>query len=86
MIAQGLSKPPREVNQNNINEEPAGDEEVDAMPVPEPLESIRGEVLPSLNATDLTEQLGLLACLSPSETEVRENSKVNSGTQEMMEY
>jgi len=77
----GAVKPPREVNQNNINEELAGDEEVDAMPVPEPLESIRGEVLPSLNATDLTEQLGLLACLSPSETEVRENSKVNSGTQ-----
>uniref|UniRef100_A0A8C8BFA0 HECT-type E3 ubiquitin transferase n=1 Tax=Otus sunia TaxID=257818 RepID=A0A8C8BFA0_9STRI len=50
-------------------------------PVPEPLESIPGEVLPSLSATDLTEQLALLACMSPPETEVRENNKVNSGTQ-----
>ncbi|XP_074939818.1 E3 ubiquitin-protein ligase HECW1 isoform X3 [Phalacrocorax aristotelis] len=77
----GAVKPPGEVNQNSLNEELAGDGEVDAVPVPEPLESIPGEVLPSLSATDLTEQLALLACMSPPETEVRENNKVNSGTQ-----
>ncbi|XP_021243269.1 E3 ubiquitin-protein ligase HECW1 isoform X4 [Numida meleagris] len=76
----GAVKPPREVNQNNVHEELAGDGEVDAVPVSEPLESIQGKVLPSLSATDLTEQLGLLACVSPPETEVGENSKVNSGT------
>ncbi|XP_054048316.1 E3 ubiquitin-protein ligase HECW1 isoform X4 [Rissa tridactyla] len=77
----GAVKPPGEVNQNSLNEELAGDGEVDAVPVPEPLESIPGEVLPSLSATDLTEQLALLACMSPPETEVRENNKVNFGTQ-----
>lgn len=77
----GAVKPPGEVNQNSLNEELAGDGEVDAVPVPEPLESIPGEVLPSLSATDLTEQLALLACTSPPETEVRENNKVNFGTQ-----
>ncbi|XP_075601425.1 E3 ubiquitin-protein ligase HECW1 isoform X3 [Balearica regulorum gibbericeps] len=77
----GAVKPPGEVNQNSLNEELAGDGEVDAVPVPEPLESIPGEVLPSLIATDLTEQPALLACMSPPETEVRENNKVNSGTQ-----
>lgn len=76
----GAVKPPGEVNQKSLNEELAGDGEVDAVPVPEPLESIPGEVLPSLSATDLTEQLALLAYMSP-ETEVRENNKVNSGTQ-----
>ncbi|KAM6412298.1 E3 ubiquitin-protein ligase HECW1 isoform 4-T4 [Pluvialis apricaria] len=79
--SHGAVKPPGEVNQNSLNEELAGDGEVDAVPVPEPLESIPGEVLPSLSATDLTEQLALLACMSPPETEVRENNKVNSGTQ-----
>ncbi|XP_035408415.1 E3 ubiquitin-protein ligase HECW1 isoform X9 [Cygnus atratus] len=78
----GAVKPPGEVNQNNIKEELAGDGEVDTVPVPEPLESIPGEVLPSLSATDLTEQLALLACMSPPETEARENNKVNSGSQE----
>ncbi|XP_032298896.1 E3 ubiquitin-protein ligase HECW1 isoform X11 [Coturnix japonica] len=78
----GAVKPPREVNQNNVNEELAGDEEVDAMPVPDSLETIQGKVLPSLNATNLMEELGLQACMSPSETEVRENCEVNSGTQE----
>lgn len=77
----GAVKPPGKVNQNSLNEELAGDGEVDAVPVPEPLESIPGEVLPSLSATDLTEQLALLACMSPPETEIRENNKVNSGTQ-----
>uniref|UniRef100_A0A8B9N0H6 HECT-type E3 ubiquitin transferase n=1 Tax=Accipiter nisus TaxID=211598 RepID=A0A8B9N0H6_9AVES len=56
----GAVKPPGKVNQNSLNEELAGDGEVDAVPVPEPLESIPGEVLPSLSATDLTEQLALL--------------------------
>ncbi|XP_040404179.1 E3 ubiquitin-protein ligase HECW1 isoform X10 [Cygnus olor] len=78
----GAVKPPGEVNQNNVKEELAGDGEVDTVPVPEPLESIPGEVLPSLSATDLTEQLALLACMSPPETEARENNKVNSGSQE----
>ncbi|XP_068530983.1 E3 ubiquitin-protein ligase HECW1 isoform X6 [Anas acuta] len=78
----GAVKPPGEVNQNNVKEELAGDAEVDTVPVPEPLESIPGEALPSLSATDLTEQLALLACMSPPETEARENNKVNSGSQE----
>ncbi|XP_066848290.1 E3 ubiquitin-protein ligase HECW1 isoform X7 [Anser cygnoides] len=78
----GAVKPPGEVNRNNVKEELAGDGEVDTVPVPEPLESIPGEVLPSLSATDLTEQLALLACMSPPETEARENNKVNSGSQE----
>ncbi|XP_057287250.1 E3 ubiquitin-protein ligase HECW1 isoform X7 [Pezoporus wallicus] len=77
----GAVKPPGEVNQNSLNEELAGDGEVDTVQVPEPLESIPGEALPSLSATDLTEQLALLACMSPPETEVRENNNVNSGTQ-----
>ncbi|KAM6134747.1 E3 ubiquitin-protein ligase HECW1 [Pterocles gutturalis] len=77
----GAVKPPGEVNPNSLSEELAGDGEVDAVPVPEPLESVPGEVLPSLSATDLTEQLALLACMSPPETEVRENYKVNSSTQ-----
>lgn len=77
----GAIKPPGEVNQSSLNEELAGDGEVDAVPVPETLESIPGEALPSLSATDLTEQLTLLACMSPPETEVRENNKVNSGAQ-----
>ncbi|KAM6282496.1 E3 ubiquitin-protein ligase HECW1 isoform 4-T4 [Porphyrio hochstetteri] len=77
----GAVKPPGEVNQNSLNEELAGDGEVDAVPVPEPLESIPGEVLPSLSATDLTEQPALLACMSPPDTEVRENNEVDSGTQ-----
>eukprot|EP00075_Anas_platyrhynchos_P017881 XP_027307134.1 E3 ubiquitin-protein ligase HECW1 isoform X8 [Anas platyrhynchos] len=78
----GAVKPPGEVNQNNVKEELAGDAEVDSVPVPEPLESIPGEAPPSLSATDLTEQLALLACMSPPETEARENNKVNSGSQE----
>ncbi|XP_027307134.2 E3 ubiquitin-protein ligase HECW1 isoform X10 [Anas platyrhynchos] len=78
----GAVKPPGEVNQNNVKEELAGDAEVDTVPVPEPLESIPGEAPPSLSATDLTEQLALLACMSPPETEARENNKVNSGSQE----
>ncbi|XP_068008678.1 E3 ubiquitin-protein ligase HECW1 isoform X6 [Melanerpes formicivorus] len=77
----GAVKPPGEVNQNSLNEELAGDGEVDAVPVPDPLESIPGEALPPLNAMDLTEQLAPLACTSPPETEVRENNIVNSGTQ-----
>ncbi|KAM9025096.1 E3 ubiquitin-protein ligase HECW1 isoform 5-T5 [Ara ararauna] len=77
----GAVKPPGEVNQNSLNEELAGDGEVDAVQVPEPLESIPGEALPSLSATDLTDQLALLACMSPPETEVRENNKIDSGTQ-----
>ncbi|XP_061230928.1 E3 ubiquitin-protein ligase HECW1 isoform X7 [Neopsephotus bourkii] len=77
----GAVKPPGEVNQNSLNEELAGDGEVDTVQVPEPLESTPGEALPSLSATDLTEQLALLACLSPPETEVRENNEVNSSTQ-----
>ncbi|XP_030093051.1 E3 ubiquitin-protein ligase HECW1 isoform X2 [Serinus canaria] len=77
----GAVKPPGEVNQNSLNEELAGDGEVDAVPVPEPLESIPGEVLPSLSATDLMEQSDLTACMSPPEPEVRENNKVNSGIQ-----
>ncbi|KAF2983987.1 hypothetical protein EK904_005346 [Melospiza melodia maxima] len=77
----GAVKPPGEVNQNSLNEELAGDGEVDAVPVPEPLESIPGEVLPSLSATDLMEQSDMTACMSPPEPEVRENNKVNSGIQ-----
>ncbi|XP_014738963.1 PREDICTED: E3 ubiquitin-protein ligase HECW1 [Sturnus vulgaris] len=77
----GAAKPPGEVNQNSLNEELAGDGEVDAVPVPEPLESIPGEALPSLSAADLTEQSDLMACMSPPEPEVRENNKVNSGIQ-----
>ncbi|XP_066046826.1 E3 ubiquitin-protein ligase HECW1 isoform X4 [Chamaea fasciata] len=77
----GAIKPPGEVNQNSLNEELAGDGEVDAMPVPEPLESIPGEVLPSLSATDPMEQSDLMAYMSPPEPEVRENNKVNSGIQ-----
>ncbi|KAK2516097.1 Hecw1 [Columba guinea] len=77
----GAVKQPGEVNQNSLKEELAGDGEDDVLPVPEPLESIPGEVLPSTSATDLTEQLALLACMSPPETEVRENNKVDSGTQ-----
>lgn len=77
----GAVKPPGEVNQNSLNEELAGDGEVDAVPVPEPLESIPGEVLPSLSATDLVEQSDLMACMSPPDPEVRENNKVNSGIQ-----
>lgn len=77
----GAVKPRGEVYQNSLNEELAGDGEVDAVPVPEPLESIPGEVLPSLSTTDLTEQSDLMACVSPPEPEVRENNKVNSGIQ-----
>ncbi|XP_050793612.1 E3 ubiquitin-protein ligase HECW1 isoform X1 [Gopherus flavomarginatus] len=74
---------PGEVNQNSLNEELAGNREVDAVPADaiESLESIPGEVLPSLSAMDLSEQLALLACTPPPETEVRENNKVNSVTQ-----
>ncbi|XP_074801389.1 E3 ubiquitin-protein ligase HECW1 isoform X2 [Natator depressus] len=74
---------PGEVNQNSLNEERAGNREVDAGPADaiESLESIPGEVLPSLSAMDLSEQLALLACTPPLETEVRENNKVNSVTQ-----
>ncbi|CAM2105815.1 unnamed protein product [Caretta caretta] len=74
---------PGEVNQNSLNEERAGNREVDAGPADavESLESIPGEVLPSLSAMDLSEQLALLACPPPLETEVRENNKVNSVTQ-----
>ncbi|KAM7174650.1 E3 ubiquitin-protein ligase HECW1 [Macrochelys suwanniensis] len=74
---------PGEVNPNSLNEELAGNREVDAMPADaiESLESIPGEVLPSLSAVDLSEQLALLACTPPPETEVRENNKVNSVTQ-----
>ncbi|XP_074918699.1 E3 ubiquitin-protein ligase HECW1 [Chelonoidis abingdonii] len=72
-----------EINQNSLNEELAGNREVDAVPADaiESLESIPREVLPSLSAMDLSEQLALLACTPPSETEVRENNKVNSVTQ-----
>nr|XP_048695074.1 E3 ubiquitin-protein ligase HECW1 isoform X5 [Caretta caretta] len=74
---------PGEVNQNSLNEERAGNREVDAGPADaiESLESIPREVLPSLSAMDLSEQLALLACPPPLETEVRENNKVNSVTQ-----
>uniref|UniRef100_A0A674IIR0 HECT-type E3 ubiquitin transferase n=1 Tax=Terrapene triunguis TaxID=2587831 RepID=A0A674IIR0_9SAUR len=53
---------PGEVNQNSLNEELAGNREVDAVPADaiESLESIPGEVLPSLSAMDLSEQLALL--------------------------
>uniref|UniRef100_A0A8C0FZC7 HECT-type E3 ubiquitin transferase n=1 Tax=Chelonoidis abingdonii TaxID=106734 RepID=A0A8C0FZC7_CHEAB len=66
-----------EINQNSLNEELAGNREVDAVPADaiESLESIPREVLPSLSAMDLSEQLALLACTPPSETEVRENNK-----------
>ncbi|XP_039381942.1 E3 ubiquitin-protein ligase HECW1 isoform X7 [Mauremys reevesii] len=72
-----------EVNQNSLNEELAGNREVDEVPADaiESLEFIPGEVLPSLSAMDLSEQLALLACTPPPETEVRENNKVNSVTQ-----
>uniref|UniRef100_A0A674I9L3 HECT-type E3 ubiquitin transferase n=1 Tax=Terrapene triunguis TaxID=2587831 RepID=A0A674I9L3_9SAUR len=62
---------PGEVNQNSLNEELAGNREVDAVPADaiESLESIPGEVLPSLSAMDLSEQLALLACTPPPETE-----------------
>ncbi|XP_044864156.1 E3 ubiquitin-protein ligase HECW1 isoform X1 [Mauremys mutica] len=74
---------PGEVNQNSLNEELAGNREVDEVPADaiESLEFIPGEVLPSLSAMDLSEQLALLACTPPPETEVRENNKVNSVTQ-----
>uniref|UniRef100_A0A8C8SX20 HECT-type E3 ubiquitin transferase n=1 Tax=Pelusios castaneus TaxID=367368 RepID=A0A8C8SX20_9SAUR len=74
---------PGEVNQNSLNEELAGNREVGALPADaiESLESIPGEVLPSLSTMDLTEQLALLACMPSPETEVRENNKVNSVTQ-----
>uniref|UniRef100_A0A8C8SU82 HECT-type E3 ubiquitin transferase n=1 Tax=Pelusios castaneus TaxID=367368 RepID=A0A8C8SU82_9SAUR len=53
---------PGEVNQNSLNEELAGNREVGALPADaiESLESIPGEVLPSLSTMDLTEQLALL--------------------------
>nr|XP_060637553.1 E3 ubiquitin-protein ligase HECW1 isoform X2 [Anolis sagrei ordinatus] len=65
-----------------LKEELAGNGEVDAMPADmvDPLESIPGEMMPSLSAVDLAEQLALLACMPP-ESEVRENNKVNSVTQ-----
>lgn len=72
-----------ELIQNNfLKEELAGNGEVDAVPADtaDPLESIPREMLPSLSAMDLTEQLALLAC-TPPESEVRENNKVNSVTQ-----
>uniref|UniRef100_A0A8D0L1Y9 HECT-type E3 ubiquitin transferase n=1 Tax=Sphenodon punctatus TaxID=8508 RepID=A0A8D0L1Y9_SPHPU len=79
----GAVSSPGEVNQNSLNEELAGSGEDDAVPADaiEPLESIPGEVLPSLSAMDLTERLALLACTPPPEAEVRENNKVNSVTQ-----
>nr|XP_028605642.1 E3 ubiquitin-protein ligase HECW1 isoform X3 [Podarcis muralis] len=65
-----------------LKEELAGNGEADAVPADtaDPLESIPGEMMPSLSAMDLTEQLALLAC-TPPESEVRENNKVNSVTQ-----
>ncbi|XP_067406478.1 E3 ubiquitin-protein ligase HECW1 [Emydura macquarii macquarii] len=74
---------PGEVNQNSLNEELAGNREVGAVPADAvaSLESIPGEVLPSLSTMDLTVQLALLACMPSPETEVRENNKVNSITQ-----
>uniref|UniRef100_A0ABM5GLZ8 HECT-type E3 ubiquitin transferase n=1 Tax=Pogona vitticeps TaxID=103695 RepID=A0ABM5GLZ8_9SAUR len=65
-----------------LKEELAGNGEVDALPADtvDPLESIPGEMMSSLSAVDLTEQLALLAC-TPPESEVRENNKVNSVTQ-----
>ncbi|XP_074844171.1 E3 ubiquitin-protein ligase HECW1 isoform X2 [Carettochelys insculpta] len=74
---------PGEVNQNSLNEELAGNREVGAVPANAiaSLESIPGEVMPSLSALDLSEQLALLACMPPPETDVRENNKVNSVTQ-----
>lgn len=79
----GAVRSPWEVNHDSLNEELTGNGEVDAMPADatEPLESIPGEVLPSLSAMDLTEQLALMACTSPPETEVRENNEINSVTQ-----
>ncbi|XP_066484047.1 E3 ubiquitin-protein ligase HECW1 isoform X2 [Tiliqua scincoides] len=71
-----------ELTQNNfLKEELAGNGEVDAVPadMADPLESIPREMMPSLSAMDLTEQLALLVC-TPPESEVREN-KVNSVTQ-----
>ncbi|XP_077159085.1 E3 ubiquitin-protein ligase HECW1 isoform X2 [Paroedura picta] len=63
-------------------EELAGNGEIEAMPadVADPVESVPGEMMPSLSAADLTEQLTLLAC-TPPEPEVREHNKVNSVTQ-----
>uniref|UniRef100_K7GJ71 HECT-type E3 ubiquitin transferase n=1 Tax=Pelodiscus sinensis TaxID=13735 RepID=K7GJ71_PELSI len=63
---------PGEVKQNSLNEELAGNREVGVVPADATasLESIPGEVLPSLSALELSEQLALL-----------ENNKVNSVTQ-----
>ncbi|XP_053117864.1 E3 ubiquitin-protein ligase HECW1 isoform X3 [Hemicordylus capensis] len=72
-----------ELTQNSfLKEELAENGEVDVVPADtvDPLESIPGEMMPSLSAMDLTEQLALLAC-TPPESEVRENNKVNSVTQ-----
>uniref|UniRef100_A0A8C4WCR7 HECT-type E3 ubiquitin transferase n=1 Tax=Gopherus evgoodei TaxID=1825980 RepID=A0A8C4WCR7_9SAUR len=72
---------PGEVNQNSLNEELAGNREVDAVPADaiESLESIPGEVLPSLSAMDLSEQLALLACTPPPETEDLEKIQDEEG-------
>uniref|UniRef100_A0ACB8FU30 Uncharacterized protein n=1 Tax=Sphaerodactylus townsendi TaxID=933632 RepID=A0ACB8FU30_9SAUR len=65
-----------------LKEELAGNGEIEAVPggAVDPEESVPGEMMPSLSAVELTEQLSLLAC-TPPESEVRENNKVNSVTQ-----
>ncbi|XP_063160243.1 E3 ubiquitin-protein ligase HECW1 isoform X3 [Candoia aspera] len=65
-----------------FKDELAGNREIDAIPADtiNLLESIPVEIMPSLSAVDLSEQLPLLAC-TPPESEVRENNKVNSVTQ-----
>nr|XP_025040959.1 E3 ubiquitin-protein ligase HECW1 isoform X1 [Pelodiscus sinensis] len=74
---------PGEVKQNSLNEELAGNREVGVVPADATasLESIPGEVLPSLSALELSEQLALLVCTPPPEIDFRENNKVNSVTQ-----
>uniref|UniRef100_A0A8C8SR04 HECT-type E3 ubiquitin transferase n=1 Tax=Pelusios castaneus TaxID=367368 RepID=A0A8C8SR04_9SAUR len=64
---------PGEVNQNSLNEELAGNREVGALPADaiESLESIPGEVLPSLSTMDLTEQLALLAYIDEVSADIQ---------------
>uniref|UniRef100_A0A8D2L3K1 HECT-type E3 ubiquitin transferase n=1 Tax=Varanus komodoensis TaxID=61221 RepID=A0A8D2L3K1_VARKO len=63
-----------------LKEELAGNGEDDAVPADtvDPLESIPGEMMPSLSAMDLTEQLALLAC-TPPESEEEEEEEEEEG-------